>query len=78
MSYALYSVPLGEGHTSRYGKEVFTSARLARAARKRECQRGNRVAIHSGDDHPEQLGFGATLWMEPKGTTALRPMEKKQ
>lgn len=77
MSYALYNVPT-EGKATRYGKELFTSARLAREARKRECERGNRVAIHSGVTHPDELEFGAELWMEPKGTTSLKPMETKR
>jgi hypothetical protein len=65
-SFALYLRPRGNEQARRVPDlEPCHSARSARALRGRLRREGVDALIHVGEDHPDPLPFGATLWQYP-------------
>lgn len=63
-TFAIYMRPRGTDKAVRHrGYEPFTSAKLARQTRR---AMGPDAAIHAGTEHPDELPFGETLWLEAK------------
>lgn len=63
-TYAIYMRPRGTEKAVRHRSyEPFALAKQARIARR---SLGPDAAIHAGTEHPNELPFGETLWLEAK------------
>lgn len=63
-TYAIYMRPRGTERAVRHRSyEPFASAKEARLIRR---SMGADAAIHVGTDHPNELPWGETLWLESK------------
>lgn len=67
-TYALYLRPRGDGLATRIPHlSPVHSASSARAIRSRLRQDGVDALIHVGEEHPDPLPHGETLWQDPGG-----------
>lgn len=63
-TFAIYMIPRGTDRAVRHRDyQPFTSAKQARLTRR---SMGPDAAIHAGTEHPNELPFGETLWLETK------------
>lgn len=63
-TFAIYMRPRGTNKAVRHRSyEPFTSAKAARLVRR---SMGAEAAIHVGTEHPNELPWGETLWIEAK------------
>lgn len=61
---ALYYVPEEGEKATRYEEGTYDNLKKARRARRVVCGYGKEVAIHMGENHPDPLPLGETLWRE--------------
>lgn len=68
-TYALYLRGRGNDLATRIPDlSPVDSAKSARAIRNRLVQNGVDALIHVGEEHPDPLPHGETLWQEPGGS----------